>query len=87
MPGQVPREEKEARSRRAIGLGEKLERRWLEGQVGRTVPVLFEEEKDGAWQGHTPGYALVRAKGEALHNREADVRVTGVEGGALLGVL
>ena len=87
LPNQVPREEKERRARAAIALGEALERRWLEGQVGRTLPVLFEEEKDGLWQGHAPNYALVRAPGEALHNRLLDVAITGAEGGALVGAL
>lgn len=86
MPAQVPRGEKEERAGRAIVLAGALERRWLEGQVGRTLPVLFEEEKDGRWQGHTPSYALVRVKGEGLHNRLLDVEITGVEGDALAGV-
>ena len=87
MPGQVSREEKEARVRRAIDLGRDLERRWLEGQAGRVLPVLFEEEKDGLWQGHTPNYALVRARGTDLHNRLAEVEITGAEDGVLTGVL
>ena len=87
MPGQVPKGEKEGRARRAIALAARMERRWLEGQVGRTLPVLFEEEKDGCWQGHAPNYALVRAKGEGLHNRLLDVEVTGAEGEALIGAL
>ena len=85
MPGQVSKEEKEARARRAIALGAKLEQRWLESQAGRVLPVLFEEEKGGLWQGHTPSYALVRARGENLHNRLADVKITGAEDGALMG--
>ena len=87
MPGQVPREEKEARARRAIALAEDMERRWLAGQAGRTLSVLFEEEKDGLWQGHAPNYALVRVQGESLHNRLLDVTITGAEGGSLLGAL
>ena len=87
MPGQVPKEEKEARARRAIALGGELERRWLERQAGRRVEVLFEEEKGGLWQGHTPNYALVRAAGENLHNRTAQVSVTGAAGGVLIGTL
>ena len=87
MPGQVPRGEKEERARRAINLAAQMERRWLESQMGRTLPVLFEEEKDGWWQGHTPNYALVRVKGEGLHNRLLDVEITGAEGEALIGVL
>ena len=85
MPDQVPKEEKEARARKAIALAGELEARWLNGQVGRVLPVLFEEEKDGLWQGHTPNYALVRPQGKTLHNRLADVKITGVDGGALLG--
>ena len=87
MRGQVPKGEKEERARRAIALAARMERRWLESQTGRTLPVLFEEEKDGWWQGHAPNYALVRVKGEELHNRLLDVAITGAEGGALTGVL
>jgi len=87
MPGQVPAAVKEKRARRAIALGAELERRWLEGQVGKNLPVLFEEEKNGLWQGHTPSYALVRAQGEALHNRLLDVEIAGVEGNALIGTV
>lgn len=85
MPDQVPKGEKEERARRAIALAGELERRWLDSQVGRTLPVLFEEERDGWWQGHTPSYALVRMKGERLHNCLLDVAITGVERAALLG--
>ena len=87
MPDQVPKEEKEARAREAIALASELEVRWLESRVGRTLPVLFEEEKDGLWQGHAPNYALVRAAGENLHNRLADVKITGVGEGALAGIV
>ena len=87
LPGQVPRGEKEERARRAIALAAGLERRWLERQTGQTLPVLFEEEKDGRWQGHAPNYALVRVKGERLHNRLLNVKITGAEGEALTGVL
>ena len=87
MSGQVPREEKEARARRAIALGRDMERRWLERQVGRVLPVLFEEEKGGLWQGHAPHYALVRAQGAGLHNRLAEVEIIGAEDGVLTGVL
>ena len=87
MPGQVSKGEKEERASRAIALAAEMERHWLEGQVGRTLPVLFEEEKDDRWQGHAPNYALVRVTGEGLHNRLLDVKITGAEGEALTGVL
>ena len=87
MPDQVPKGEKEERARRAIALAAQMERRWLEHRTGRTLPVLFEEEKDGRWQGHAPDYALVRVKGEELHNRLLDVKIVGIEGETLAGVL
>ena len=87
MPGQVSKEEKESRTRTAIALADQLEAQWLNSQIGRTLPVLFEEEKDGLWQGHTPNYALVRAQGESLHNQLMNVHITGVEGCALVGTL
>ena len=85
MPGQVPKEEKERRAHRAIALGAELEQRWLSGQVGRTVNVLFEEEKDGWWQGHAPNYAAVRVRGGALHNRVLDVEIDSAAEGTLIG--
>ena len=85
MPDQVPKGEKEERARRAIALAAQMKRCWLERQVGRTLPVLFEEEKDGWWQGHAPNYALVRVKGDRLHNRLLNVEITGADGETLTG--
>jgi len=87
LPNQVPRGEKERRARDAIALAGELEARWLDSQVGKTLPVLFEEEKGGLWQGHAPSYALVRVQGKSLHNCLVDVEITGVEGDALVGVI
>ena len=53
--------------------------------MGETLPVLFEEEKGGLWRGHAPNYTEVLAPGTALHNVEQRVRITGVEGTALVG--
>jgi len=64
-----------------------MERAYLNRFVGRTVPVLFEEEREGLWWGHTPNYIPVAVKGANLHNRVADVRLTGVENGVAGGEL
>ena len=85
MEGQVPNAEKERRARRAAAVAAELERAYLERQVGKVLPVLFEDEKDGLWRGHTPNYALVRMEGEDLHNCLRDVKITGLEGDALRG--
>ena len=87
MPGQVPKSVKEDRARRAAAVAEALRQSYLRGWVGRTLPVLFEEEKNGLWRGHAPNYAEVFAPGQDLHNAERTVRVTGVQGDHLTGVL
>ena len=87
MPGQVPRAEKEDRARRAGAVAERLRRAWLESWVGETLPVLFEEEKDGLWRGHAPNYTQVRAAGAQLHNVIKDVRITEIQGDGLLGAV
>ena len=56
--------------------------------MGKTVPVLFEEERDGLWYGHTPRYCEAAAEYAAdLHNRTARLRVERVEGNTLMGTL
>ena len=54
MPGQILNSVKEDRAHRPSrppGDGGGYLDRW----VGRTVPVLFEEERDGLWRGTPPG--------------------------------
>ena len=75
MPDQVPREEKADRARRAAAVAAAMEQSWLTSWIGRTVPVLFEEEKDGLWRGYTPQYVEVRARGADLHDAIRSVTV------------
>ena len=88
MPDQILKAVKEERAHRAANLAAEMERAYLEQFVGETVPVLFEEEREGLWRGYTTRYTEVMApNGENLHNRLRSVRVEGVEGGSLRGVL
>ncbi len=84
MPGQVPKAVKEERARRAAEIAARMERRYLERW--KTAEVLFEEERDGLWRGHTTHYCEVRVRsGENLHNQLRQVSVTGVGDGYLEG--
>ncbi len=86
MAGQLPNAVKEDRARRAGEVAARLEEDYLSRFLGQTVEVLFEEEKDGLWRGHTTRYSEVLApSAEALHNRLRQVRVTGVGAGYLEG--
>ena len=87
MPGQIPAGEKEARAHRAARTAEELAQNWLESWVGEELSVLFEEEREGMWQGHAPNYTQVRVRGAELHNQIRRVRITGIQEGALLGEL
>ena len=84
MDGQTPNAVKEDRAHRAGALAKKLEEAYLDGWVGHTLPVLFEEEKDGLWRGHAPNYVEVYAPGEALHNVEKTVKITERQGSRLI---
>ena len=85
MDGQIQKVVQEDRAHRAADVAAQMEEDYLNGLVGSVLPVLFEEEKNGLWQGHAPNYVAVRAKGKELHNCLCNVRVTAVEGGMLRG--
>ena len=73
------------RACRAAAVAEEMHRSYLEGCVGRTYPVLFEQPKNGKFFGHAPNYMEVLVDGAELHNALRTVRITDVDGEALLG--
>ena len=85
MADQVPNAVKEERAARAGALAARLKAAYLEQWVGASLPVLFEEEKDGLWRGHAPNYVEVMARGKALHNVIRDVNITELHGDGLFG--
>ena len=87
MAGQCSNAVKEERAHRAGEVARGLRQAWLESWVGQTLPVLFEEEKDGLWRGHAPNYTEVFVSGQGLHNVIRDVKITGLHGEGLLGEL
>ena len=64
MPNQIPGDIKELRSRRLIELSNKNEFEINQKYIGKKVEVLFEEEKEGIFKGHTANYILVYCKDE-----------------------
>lgn len=87
MPDQLPNAVKDARCHQAAAVAAEMEQHYLERWVGETLPVLFEEEADGLWRGHAPNYVAVYAAGVDLHNVLKDVKITGLHGQALEGVI
>ena len=58
MKGQVDGNKKEERSQKLIELSNKNEKEYNENYVGKEVEILWEEEKDGFYRGHTKNYIL-----------------------------
>ncbi len=70
MVGQIDGKVKEERSQKLIELSNKNEIEYNKAYIGKEVEVLFEEEKNGYYQGHTKNYILAEAKSkENLENR------------------
>ena len=63
-----------------------LHRAYLQGCVGQTYPVLFEQRKDGCAAGHAPNYMPVEVQTqEDYHNTVRHVKITGVVNDILMG--
>ena len=84
---QVHKAVKEDRARRAAAAAADMHRAYLDGCVGKTYPVLFEQPRDGKFSGHAPNYMEVLAEGEGLHNQVKPVRITGTDGQGVFGEL
>lgn len=76
MDGKLATEVKNVRVHRLNGIAAETRKIFLKEQVGKTVTVLFETEKDGMLHGYTPNYVEVAAKGSAdLCNKTAKVYI------------
>ena len=70
MPNQIDGNKKEERSRKLIELSNQNEKAYNQNYIGKEVEILFEEEKNVIWQGHTKNYILAHYKTEKnIENR------------------
>lgn len=87
MPGQLTNKVKSARAREAQKIADEMQRSYLEAQVGKNLSVLFETGHGGFWNGHSANYCEVEAAGESLHGIVKNVKITGVNGKKLIGII
>ena len=74
--------------RKVIELSDKNEKEYNESYIGKKVEVLFEEEKQGIYQGHTKNYILVKCKStKNIENKILTVTCQKVENSYILGTL
>lgn len=72
MPNHVDGNVKEARSKKLIELSNNNEIKYLDLNVGNTMSVLWEEEKDGFIKGHTSNYILVKLSSADINGKVDD---------------
>ena len=85
---QIPRRVREERAHSAARAAAELRDAFLEAQVGRTDPVLFEAGRKDLQQGHTTNYLPISVRcADSLRGTIRTVRVTGTEDGRLTGKL
>lgn len=75
MSGQIDGKEKEERSKKLIELSNKNQYEYNKKCIGKEVEVLFEERKNGYYQGHTQNFILAMCKSEGkLENKLVKVK-------------
>lgn len=85
MNGQISNSEKAERAREAQKLAEKMENDFLNGCIGRILPVIFESEQDGMSVGHASNYAQVYVSGGQMRGLVQNVKIEQVSGKMLVG--
>ena len=86
LPGQIPEAVKHERAARLSALENTIRLSILQGEIGKTYPVLFETDEDGYAIGHTPNFLEVRCKADApLHGRTYAVRLSSASENGLEG--
>ncbi|MBO5214230.1 MAG: tRNA (N(6)-L-threonylcarbamoyladenosine(37)-C(2))-methylthiotransferase MtaB [Clostridia bacterium] len=77
FPAPVDPAVKKERCRRMLDLSARLERENREKYVGRTLPILFEQEKNGSYIGSAPNFLSVSVKSNiCLTGKILPVRIT-----------
>lgn len=88
MSGQLPGDVKENRVHALEAVIAESHRRVLEAQIGKILPILFEEERDGLWIGRTPSFVEVAVtSSRPLHGEILPVRLTAIDCNRLAGEL
>ena len=86
LKGQISKQEKSNRSKQMIEVTNQTEKEFLEGQIGKTVSVLFETNENGFSEGYTKNYTRVKVKTETAHSGEIlNVKLISAKNGYCIG--
>ncbi len=87
MSDQLTHAVKNARAAAAQAAADQMQTAYLDEQIGKSLPVLFETAEGNVWQGHSDNYCEVRAAGEKLRGIVQNVQITGRESKKLVGII
>jgi len=85
MPEQIEKSVKRERARIAAEAASQSADRFKRSQIGKTVQVLFEKEKNGYSIGHSSNYLEIAVKDKAEKNSLHNVRITNLLNDLLQG--
>jgi len=88
MQGQIDSSLKDKRSKILLELSDDNEEQYNNQYIGKNVNVLFEEKKNGYYEGHTKNYIMVKVKtNEELSGKIQKVKINKQEKLELIGKL
>ena len=80
MKEQISGDKKEQRSRILMNLSDENQKKYHQSYLNRDIEVLFEEEKNGVYHGHTDNYILAYCKSQQkLENQIKKVKCKEIE--------
>ncbi|MCL2628386.1 MAG: tRNA (N(6)-L-threonylcarbamoyladenosine(37)-C(2))-methylthiotransferase MtaB [Oscillospiraceae bacterium] len=89
MPNQIEKSEKQKRTKEAIQIAEQMKNEFLQSQIGKIVPVLFEEQKDNLSIGHGDNYTKIAVENTVPNkidkNVLKNVLISSIKDGILIG--
>jgi len=85
MPNQINSTIKKDRAQKAKKLAKEMSDNFKEAQIGKTLEVLFEQEKDGFSTGHSSNYLEVRVAERIERNTMRNVKITDIKNESLYG--
>ena len=86
MPGQVPDQIKNERRQKMLALARESHQNFNRQFLGETVEVLWEQQNDDIWSGHTDNYIRVYTKNTGdLSNKLLPVKLLELKGDGVWG--
>lgn len=85
MKNQILGDKKEERSSILMAMSDENQKRYNESYIGKEIDVLFEEDKQGIYKGHTANYILAYCKtNQKIDNQIIKVKCINTETGHIL---